>query len=127
MRKHPVDKFLSFKIFSLLSYGFVATVTGNAYAACISEKCENVHVKKLITSSNGNIYIEISDSNISTMCQPATVEGYEGINFLTLPMDTLNYSASTAILRIAHEQQRPLREIRATGAECRIWLINSSL
>jgi len=103
----------------------------NAQAQCdvVDNSCDNVIVEKLLPHSDGSIYVEISGADYSGFCPPATLLHVNNVNFLRLESSNINFQAMAAFLRIAHEQQRPLQQIkfRRNQTPCTIIMVVSDL
>jgi len=99
----------------------------DAHACDANNNCTQILVKQLVASDDGNIYVEIAGANPASSCSPHTIDGFDGLQFLTLQVGTENFYAMSAMLRIAHEQQRLLFKISvaAGSSGCLIRVVDS--
>lgn len=102
-----------------------------AWAGCdaSTRKCSDVKIDKLIASDDGKIYAALSGGNPSGICAPAVLGGYNALQFVSIDKAALNFYGISAILRIAHEQDRILHEIQLDDGSqgCEILMVYSKL
>jgi len=119
-----------FYIFAFLSLLSLA-ITASAHASCNTGngKCSDVKVEKFIGHGDGYIYVSLSSANIAGICTPATMDGVEGVQFASIHKDALNFYGVSAILKIAHEQDRILHQIdlQSGSQGCVIEMVYSTL